>query len=82
MPVCPTGSMIEGQKGYRVQLGGKLGRHPQLANELPGIHDENAVIEIVKECLRFYKEKSKNGERFGQILTPADFEALARRYKT
>jgi dissimilatory sulfite reductase (desulfoviridin) alpha/beta subunit len=82
MPVCPTGSLIEGQKGYRVQLGGKLGRHPQLAKELPGIYDENMVMEIVRDCLRFYKNNSKHGERFGQILTPAEFEALAERYKS
>lgn len=81
IPVCPTGTLVEGQKGYRVQLGGKLGRHPQLARELPGIYDENTVMKIVKDCLRFYKDNSKHGERFGQILTPADFEALATKYK-
>ena len=81
MPVCPTGTLAEGQKGYRVQLAGKLGRHPQLARELPGVYDENTVMEIVSDCLHIYKNKSKNGERFGQILAPADFEALAARYK-
>ena len=82
MPVCPTGSLIEGQKGYRLQLGGKLGRHPQLARELPGIYDEDRVMEIVRDCLRFYKDNSKQGERFGQILSPADFEAFVAKYKT
>ena len=81
VPVCPTGTLAEGQKGFRVQLGGKLGRHPQLARELPGIYGENRVIEIVKDCLRFYKNNSKHGERFGQILTPAAFDAFATRYK-
>jgi dissimilatory sulfite reductase (desulfoviridin) alpha/beta subunit len=81
IPACPTGTMAEGQNGYRIQLGGKLGRHPQLAKELPGIYDENTVMEIVRDCLNIYKNKSKNGERFGQILAPADFEALATRYK-
>ena len=82
VPVCPTGTLVEGPQGYRVQLGGKLGRHPQLARELPGIYDENMVMEIVRDCLRFYKDNSKHGERFGQILTPADFEAFANRYQT
>ena len=81
IPGCPTGTLVEGQKGFRIQLGGKLGRHPQLARELPGIYDENAVIEIVKDCLSFYKNSSKHGERFGHILTAAAFEALAARYK-
>ena len=82
VPVCPTGTLVEGPQGYRVQLGGKLGRHPQLARELPGIYDENMVMEIVRDCLRFYKDNSKHGERFGQILTPADFEAFSNRYQT
>jgi dissimilatory sulfite reductase (desulfoviridin) alpha/beta subunit len=81
IPACPTGTLAEGRRGFRVQLGGKLGRHPQLARELPGIYDENTVTKIVKDCLRFYKNNSKHGERFGQILTPADFDAFAARYK-
>lgn len=78
---CPTGTIIEGSKGFRVQLGGKLGRHPQLAKELPGIYSEQQVLQIVKYCLYFYKQTSKHGERFGQILTPAEFENIAHRYQ-
>ena len=78
--VCPTGSLAEGQKGYRVQLGGKLGRHPQLAKELPGVYSETQVRQIVKDCIRFYKDRSKDGKRFAQILQPGDFAAMARRY--
>jgi anaerobic sulfite reductase subunit C len=37
--VCPTGTLTEGKKGFRLQVGGKLGRHPRLATELPGIYD-------------------------------------------
>ena len=81
MKVCPTGTISEGAKGYRVQLGGKLGRHPQLARELPGIYDAPQVLQIVKDCLDYYTQNSKHGERFGQILTPADFEEIAARYK-
>ena len=79
---CPTGTLDEGRKGYRIQLAGKLGRHPQLAKELPGIYDQNQVKKIVQDCLRFYKENSKDGERFSQIFTAADFETFAERYKS
>ena len=78
--VCPTGTIAEKQRGFRIQLGGKLGRHPQLASELPGIYTESQVLEIVKNCVRFYKKNSLHGERFAQILKPSDFEAMARRY--
>jgi dissimilatory sulfite reductase (desulfoviridin) alpha/beta subunit len=77
---CPTGTLTEGQKGYRVQLGGKLGRHPQLARELPGVYNEDQVRQIVKDCIGFYKEHSKQGKRFAQILRPDDFDTIARRY--
>ena len=81
MNVCPTGTISKGAQGYRVQLGGKLGRHPQLAKELPGTYDEDQVLQIVNDCLHFYTQNSKRGERFGQILTSADFEKIAARYK-
>ncbi len=80
MQVCPTGTIVEGTSGFRVQLGGKLGRHPQLARELPGIYSEQKVIEIVADCIRLYKQRSRNGERLGQLLTAADFAELAERY--
>jgi anaerobic sulfite reductase subunit C len=81
MNVCPTGTLSEGATGYKVQLGGKLGRHPQLAKELPGIYSEHQVLKIVADCLQFYTQNSKHGERFGQILTSADFETIAARYR-
>ncbi|MGD8471319.1 MAG: 4Fe-4S dicluster domain-containing protein [Desulfobacteraceae bacterium] len=80
VPVCSTGTLAEGQMGYRVQLGGKLGRHPQLARELPGVYSVDQVRQIVKDCIGFYKEHSKDGKRFAQILQPADFDAIASRY--
>ncbi|MBW1993979.1 MAG: 4Fe-4S dicluster domain-containing protein [Deltaproteobacteria bacterium] len=80
IPVCPTGTLVEGKKGYRVQVGGKLGRHPRLAREIPGIFDENQVLNIVKACIDFYKKNSISGERFAEILTEAEFLRLSRLY--
>ncbi len=80
IPVCPTGTLVEADKGYRVQLGGKLGRHPQLGLELPGIYTESAVLGIVADCLDLYKERSLRGERFGELVGPDDAKILAERY--
>jgi dissimilatory sulfite reductase (desulfoviridin) alpha/beta subunit len=80
IPVCPTGTLAVQAQGYRIQLGGKLGRHPRLARELPGIFDTAAILEIVGACIDFYKSVSKQGERFGDILRPEDFAELARRF--
>jgi anaerobic sulfite reductase subunit C len=77
---CPTGTIAEARKGFRVQLGGRLGRYPRLARELPGIFSEDQVIEILQGCLGFYKERSLNGERFSQIFQDCDFEEFSRRF--
>ncbi len=76
--VCPTQTLGAGQTGYRVQLGGKLGRHPRLAIELPGIHDEDGVVRIVRDCIAFYKARSRNGRRLAELLSAADIEAYGQ----
>lgn len=73
---CPSGTLMEGKRGYRVQLGGRLGRHPRLAMELPGLHTEEEVLAIVGNCIRFFKEKSHHGERFSHLLTEADVQQM------
>ena len=69
---CPTGTIGEKEKGFRIMLGGRLGRHPRLAMEVPGLRTHDEVLEIVKNCLKFYKENSKNGQRFSHILSSVD----------
>jgi anaerobic sulfite reductase subunit C len=71
---CPSETLAPGQKGFRVQLGGKLGRHPRLAVELEGIFSENEVLLLVKHCIDYYKKHSKHGERFAEIFDPEDFK--------
>jgi dissimilatory sulfite reductase (desulfoviridin) alpha/beta subunit len=48
-------------------LGGKLGRHPRLAEELPGLYSDDDVAKILEVCLDVYKKKSKHGKRFAEI---------------
>jgi len=69
---CPTGTLGEKQKGYRIMLGGRLGRHPRLAMEIGGLHSHDQVLEIVKNCLAFYKNTSRNGERFSHLMSSVD----------
>jgi len=64
---CPTGTISNKKAGFRILLGGKLGRHPRLAEELPGIFSEEKTLEIIKKCIDYYKKKSKNGARFADI---------------
>jgi dissimilatory sulfite reductase (desulfoviridin) alpha/beta subunit len=73
---CPSRTLMEESKGYRVQLGGRLGRHPRLAMEMPGIYTEGEVLAILGNCIRFFKERSLHGERFSHLLTEADFQQM------
>lgn len=66
--VCPTGAIGAEVSGYRVMIGGKLGRHPRLADELQGIHDIETVLFIIKWCVDVYREKSRRGKRFAEIV--------------
>jgi dissimilatory sulfite reductase (desulfoviridin) alpha/beta subunit len=63
-----------------VQLGGKLGRHPRLGRELPGIFSADEVLMIVAACLKFYKQNSRNGRRFAELLDDAAFDRMAERF--
>jgi dissimilatory sulfite reductase (desulfoviridin) alpha/beta subunit len=74
--VCPTGSLKEGKSGYRIQVGGKLGRHPRLATELPLIYDVDDVLIMIDKCLDHYQKHCRKGERFGEILQIEGFDGL------
>ena len=79
---CPTKTVDVHQKGYRVLIGGKLGRHPRLARELPGVHDTQTVIDMLGDFIRFYKQRSRNGQRFSQLLTDSDIDFFAHKWSS
>jgi dissimilatory sulfite reductase (desulfoviridin) alpha/beta subunit len=66
--VCPTGALGEGKKGYRILVGGKLGRHPRLGKELPGIYESEEALRMLDRCLDLYQQGCRSGERLGEIL--------------
>ena len=76
LPVCPTGTLQEAARGYRILVGGKLGRHPRLAGELPGIHSLEEALTVVDRCLDHYQRTCTKGERFGEILERTKGEGL------
>jgi len=66
--VCPTGTLRAGSSGYRILLGGRLGRHPELGTELPGIFNKEGTLEIIDRCVDYYKNHCVEGERLGEIM--------------
>lgn len=76
IPICPTGTLAEDRRGFRIQVGGKLGRHPALAREIPGLFDEDGVVAVVGACVDFYKSRSRGGKRFADIIEKAGLQRL------
>lgn len=73
---CPTGTLEEDAAGYRLLIGGKLGRHPQLAHELKGIYSKEEALKAVEKCVEHYLKMNVKGERFGEILHRTGSEFL------
>lgn len=71
---CPAGTLAEGRSGYRILVGGKLGRHPQLGKELEGIYPLEEALEMVEKCLNHHLKHNLEGERFGELLNRAPLE--------
>jgi dissimilatory sulfite reductase (desulfoviridin) alpha/beta subunit len=64
---CPFDALLPGATGFKVLLGGKLGRHPRLGTELPGIYTEHDIIEIVSHSYHLYASYPPD-VRFGDII--------------
>jgi anaerobic sulfite reductase subunit C len=79
--VCPAEALQGSEAGYRILVGGKLGRHPKLGRELEGILSLEDTLRVVENCLETYLNHNKAGERFGEVLhrlTPAAEELTKR----
>lgn len=74
---CPTGTISQDLTGYRILLGGKLGRHPQLGREISGIFSAETTLAIIEICLNHFKAENQRGERFGELLTRTGLAFLA-----
>jgi dissimilatory sulfite reductase (desulfoviridin) alpha/beta subunit len=75
---CPTGTIACARRGYRLLIGGKLGRHPRLAREVPGVHDAETILHLIKWCVDYYKKHSTRGERFAVLAAKAGPELIER----
>ena len=76
LEVCPTGTLEEQGRGYRILVGGRLGRRPQLGRELPGIFSADQVVDLTARFIAHHKEHNKKGERWGDIINRTGLESL------
>lgn len=72
---CSKGTIQESKQGYRILIGGRLGRHPRLGTEFPGIYDEAKTLEIVRRIVVWYLANTTKGERLADVMN-RDVEAM------
>ena len=78
---CPTGTLIYEKTGLKVVVGGKLGRHPQLASTLLSLGEETSVFRALSACIEVFKNECSDGERFGVALNRIGIDVLSRKLK-
>jgi len=74
---CPSGSMREKSRGYRVFAGGKFGRRPSLGKRILGVlRTKEEAMEAILAVLDFFRIHGKPRERFGDTLQGTGYPAL------
>jgi dissimilatory sulfite reductase (desulfoviridin) alpha/beta subunit len=64
---CSFGATWAAATGFRVLLGGRLGRHPRLGTEVPGLQSGPQVVDIVRRVCREVASAAP-GLRLGDIV--------------
>lgn len=65
---CPASAIRCEPLGFRLLLGGRLGRHPALATELAGLYAPERIPGVIRSLLRLLLREARAGERPGQTL--------------
>ncbi|MHB1006679.1 MAG: 4Fe-4S dicluster domain-containing protein [Chloroflexota bacterium] len=76
---CPGECITTVERGFAVEVGGRLGRHPQLATRMLSMVDESEVYRALDACLALYLEHAKGPERLGAVLNRVGIETLRAR---
>jgi len=61
--VCPQEAITAREQGFRVVIGGKLGRRPVLACELEGLFSADEVVHILVQIMDLHEQALEQGKR-------------------
>lgn len=75
--VCPEAALSMKVLGYRVLLGGRLGRHPRLAHEL-GFFSEQETLRILSATLALFEAHHRPRLRLGDLIRSLGRERFDR----
>lgn len=61
---CPEGAVSTSGPALHVLMGGKLGRHPHLAQKVLTTSDPQAALEVMSQAVEQYLDSAPPGQRF------------------
>ncbi len=66
---CPSYAWEQEKAGYRIFVGGKMGKFPYLGREVFNfLEGEEKLLQLIEKTLEFYNEEGERGERFGETI--------------
>lgn len=73
---CPTNSIVEGEKGYSITIGGRLGRRPFLAKELSTVESLEELEKVLVETITIYQQLKAEGKSFSHRVEALGINAF------
>ncbi len=70
---CPSDLITEEWKGYRLFVGGKIGKHPKLGIELTDAKSPEEAVAVFRKIIDWSKKNTQIGERFGNCIDRVGF---------
>jgi dissimilatory sulfite reductase (desulfoviridin) alpha/beta subunit len=77
--VCPAQALVVGEPGFTALIGGKLGRHPQLARTLFDFTDEKMLLIAVHVMCEIFSGDLRPNERLADAVDRIGVHEIARR---
>ncbi|MCZ7371150.1 MAG: 4Fe-4S binding protein [Candidatus Methanoperedens sp.] len=75
---CPSDLITEEWKGYRLFVGGMIGKHPKLGKELTDAKSPEEAVAIFRKIIEWSKKNTNVGERFGDCLERVGLERFGK----
>jgi anaerobic sulfite reductase subunit C len=74
--ICPRKAIEQGQEGYQLYAGGKIGRFPQLGRVLVRLIPAQDAVLYIEAVLAVYVRLANKGERVAQMLKRIGYETF------
>lgn len=71
--VCPSGTLVSGECGWTLRIGGRVGRHPRFAEFIGHVQKDEDVVAWVLEAIARYIQDGFPEERLTNFLERQSF---------